>query len=50
MNNKSISLSFCFIVFNFHPFEEAVKTAVKDLKAEKTTILHIKNTSATEGS
>ena len=49
MKNKSILLSFCFILSSFHPFDEAVKTAVKDLEAEKTTILHIKNTSATEG-
>ncbi|NJN33680.1 MAG: hypothetical protein HC817_04915 [Saprospiraceae bacterium] len=39
---------------NIHPFEQQVENAVKDLKAEKTLILDIKNSSFlpsnTEGS
>lgn len=50
MKNKSILLSFLFVLPTIHPFEEAVKNAAKELKKEKATILNIKCTSATEGS
>ena len=38
-----------YLLITSHPFEEDIKTAVKFLQQEKTTILQIKNTSYTEG-
>ena len=50
MKNKTFLLAFSLISLSFHPFDNEVKNAVKELKTDKATILDIKNTSATEGS
>ena len=46
---KIFSLLIFVIASKSHPFTEEVKSAVKFLKQEKSTILQIKNTSNTEG-
>ena len=46
---KIFSLLIFVIASKSHPFTEELKSAVKFLKQEKSTILQIKNTSNTEG-
>lgn len=47
---KSINVFGIVILLLCHPFEKDLKSAVKILEKEKTALLAIKNTSATEGS
>lgn len=47
--NKLLIAS-AFILFNSHPFIKDIQNAAEILKQEKVTVLHIKNTSYTEGS
>ena len=46
---KTIIVIFSFLAFSSHPFEKELKRSVEFLKEEKETVLHIKNTSYTEG-
>jgi hypothetical protein len=46
---KVFNLTIALFFIHIHPFSEDIKTAVKFLEKEKTTISQIKNTSATEG-
>lgn len=47
---KTILLTISLLSFLNHPFQKDIEYSTKFLKQEKSTILHIKNTSYTEGS
>jgi hypothetical protein len=50
MTANKLFIVVAFISFNNHPFVKDIQNAADILKQEKTTVLHIKNTSYTEGS
>ncbi len=50
MTANKLLITFAFILFGPHPFIKDIQHATDILKQEKVTVLHIKNTSATEGS
>ena len=51
MTVKTYLLASTILLFNItHPFQKDIEQSTQFLKEEKTTVLHIKNTSYTEGS